>query len=215
MKKLTIIVATVMLLAMSNSCSDEFLTKEPLGVTSENLFYSEKGIDAMLTGTYAIVRGSSLWEVSWGASIQNWTYGSAASDDAYKGSEITDQTPVNDIEKWAVPTNNGYPADKWRLTIGMGVDRANRTLKVIKKTEDAKTITAEQAKKFRAEVYFLRALFNFEARLVFGDYIPILLEDTEDPLLVPNKNPEGAVLTHIINDLKFAWENLQIGRAHV
>jgi starch-binding outer membrane protein, SusD/RagB family len=218
MKKLTIIVATVMLLAMSNSCSDEFLTKVPPGSTSENVFYTAKGIDALLTGTYAIVRGSSLWEVSWGASIQNWTYGSAASDDAYKGSEITDQTPVNDIEKWAVPTNNGYPADKWRLTIGMGVDRANKTLKVIKITEDAKTITAEQAQKFRAEVRFLRALFNFEARLVFGDYIPLLTEETEDPKLVSNVNPEGTVLTHIINDLKFAWENLpetqaQVGRA--
>ena len=218
MKKLTIIVATIMLLAMSNSCSDEFLTKVPLGSTSENVFYTAKGIDALLTGTYAVVRGSSLWEVSWGASIQNWTYGSAASDDAYKGSEITDQVPVNDIEKWAVPTNNGYPADKWRLTIGMGVDRANKTLKVIKITEDAKTITAEQAKKFRAEVRFLRALFNFEARLVFGDYIPILTEETVDPKLVSNVNPEGAVLTHIINDLKFAWENLpekqaQVGRA--
>ncbi|MDP2113407.1 MAG: RagB/SusD family nutrient uptake outer membrane protein [Bacteroidota bacterium] len=218
MKKLTIIVATVMFLAMSNSCSDEFLTKVPPGSTSENVFYTEKGIDALLTGTYAVVRGSSLWEVSWGASIQNWTYGSAASDDAYKGSEITDQVTVNDIEKWAVPTNNNYPADKWRLTIGMGVDRANKTLKVIKKTEDAKTITAEQAKKFRAEVRFLRALFNFEARLVFGDYIPILTEETVNPALVSNKNPEGAVLTHIIKDLKFAWENLpekqaQVGRA--
>ena len=218
MKKLTIIVATIMLLAMSNSCSDEFLTKVPLGSTSENVFYTAKGIDALLTGTYAVSRGSSLWEVSWGASIQNWTYGSAASDDAYKGSEITDQVPVNDIEKWAVPTNNGYPADKWRLTIGMGVDRANKTLRVIKITEDAKTITAEQAQKFRAEVRFLRALFNFEARLVFGDYIPILTEETVDPKLVSNKNAEGAVLTHIINDLKFAWENLpekqaQVGRA--
>lgn len=218
MKKLTIIMATIMLLAMSNSCSDEFLTKVPLGSTSENVFYTAKGIDALLTGTYAVARGSSLWDVSWGASIQNWTYGSAASDDAYKGSEITDQVPVNDIEKWAVPTNNGYPADKWRLTIGMGVDRANKTLKVIKITEDAKTITAEQAQKFRAEVRFLRALFNFEARLVFGDYIPILTEETVDPKLVSNVNPEGAVLTHIINDLKFAWENLpekqaQVGRA--
>lgn len=218
MKKLSIIVVTIMLLAIANSCSDEFLTKVPPGSTSENVFYTEKGIDALLTGTYAIVRGSSLWEVSWGASIQNWTYGSAASDDAYKGSEITDQVPVNDIERWVVATNNGYPADKWRLCIGMGVDRANKTLKVIKKTEDAKSITAEQAKKFRAEVYFLRALFNFEARLVFGDYIPILTEDTEDPKLVKNVNADGAVLAHIIKDLKFAWENLpekqaQVGRA--
>lgn len=218
MKKIAIIVVTSLMLAMSNSCSDDFLTKEPLGATFENSFYNEKGIDALLTGTYSMVRGSSLWEVSWGASIQNWTYGSAASDDAYKGSEVTDQVPVNDIERWEVTPTNGYPADKWKLCIGMGVDRANKTLRIITKTEEARVITAEQAKKFRAEVLFLRALFNFEARLVFGDYIPILTETTEDPTKVTNVNAEGAVLTHIINDLKFAWENLpekqaQVGRA--
>ena len=52
-----------------------------------------------------MVKGSALWTVSWGASITNWTYGSAASDDAYKGSEITDQVPVNEIERWEVVTD--------------------------------------------------------------------------------------------------------------
>lgn len=196
------------LLTMSYSCSEEFLTKAPLGSTSENVFYDAKGIDALLIGTYAMVGGSSLWEISWGASIQNWTYGSAASDDAYKGSEEGDQTPVNDIERWAVQPTNEYPSHKWKLCIGMGVDRANKVLKVINATEEAGTITAEQATNYRAEAKFLRGLFNFEAWLVFGDYIPILTEETEDPALVSNVNPAGAVLAHIVSDLLFAADNL-------
>ncbi|MGM0620812.1 MAG: RagB/SusD family nutrient uptake outer membrane protein [Bacteroidota bacterium] len=218
MKKLSIIMAAILLLAMSFSCSEEFLTKEPLGSTSENVFYDETGIDALLIGTYAMVTGSSLWEVSWGASIQNWTYGSAASDDAYKGSEVGDQAPANEIERWETLTTNNYPADKWRLNIGMGIDRANKTMKVINATEEAGTIDAATADKFRAEVRFLRGLFNFEAWLVFGNYIPILTEETEDPTQVSNENPDGAVLNHIISDLEFAWNNLpatqsQPGRA--
>jgi starch-binding outer membrane protein, SusD/RagB family len=217
MKKIAIAMVMTVLLTISFSCSDEFLTKEPMGATSENVFYNAKGIDALMTGTYSMIRGSALWTVSWGASIQNWTYGSAASDDAYKGSEVTDQVPVNDIERWEVTPTNGYPADKWRLCIGMGVDRANKTIKVIKKAEADKAITADQAKRFMAEVRFLRALFNFEARLVFGDYIPILTEDTPDPKAVTNVNAEGAVLKHITDDLKFAADNLpetqtQVGR---
>lgn len=205
------------LLTMTYSCSDEFLEKAPLGKTSENVFYDAKGIDALLIGTYAMVGGSSLWEISWGASIQNWTYGSVASDNAYKGSIESDQTPVNDIERWAVQSTNGYPSNKWKLCLGMGVDRANKTLNVINITEEAGTITAEEANKFRAEARFLRALFNFEAWLVFGDYIPILTEETEDPALVSNVNPAGAVLAHITGDLKFAADNLppsqsQVGR---
>jgi hypothetical protein len=215
MKKLKIILAAFVLVAMGYSCSEEFLTKEPLGSTSENVFYNSKGINALLTGTYSMVRGSSLWDVSWGASIQNWTYGSAASDDAYKGSEISDQTPANDIERWEVTTNNGYCADKWKLCIGMGVDRANKTIRIINATEKAGTITAAQATKFRAEARFLRGLFNFEARLVFGDYIPILTEETVDPKVVKNVNAAGAVLAHIVGDLKYAYENLPETQAEV
>jgi len=214
MKKLSIYSVTLFM-AFFLSCSEEFLTKAPLGSTSENVFYSKKGIDALLIGTYSMVRGSALWDVSWGASIQNWTYGSVASDDAYKGSEITDQTPVNDIEKWAVTPTNGYPADKWKLCFGMGVFRANKVLNVIKKTEADGTITAAQATQFRAETKFLRGLFNFEARLVFGDYIPILTEETVDPTTVKNVNADGVVLANIIADLKYAWENLPETQAQV
>jgi starch-binding outer membrane protein, SusD/RagB family len=109
-------------------------------------------------------------------------------------------------------------AHKWQLTLGMGVFRANTALNVVNQALELGTITEEQATDYRAELRFLRGLFNFEARLVFGDYIPIITEDTEDPAQVSNENPEGAVLNHIISDLQFAWENLpatqsQPGRA--
>ena len=218
MKKLSILLVIAILLTMSYSCSEDFLTKEPPGSTSENVFYDAKGIDALLIGTYAMVGGSSLWEISWGASIQNWTYGSAASDDAYKGSEITDQTPVNDIEHWVVQPTNNYPADKWQWAFGMGVDRANKTIKVINKSEEDGTITAAEADQFRGQARFLRALFYFEARLVFGDYVPILTEETEDPTQVSNVNPDGAVLDFIVDDLTYAASVLpatqsDVGRA--
>lgn len=193
-------------MAISYSCSDAFLDKAPLGSTSENVFYSEKGINALLTGTYGMVKGSALWTVSWGASIQNWTYGSVASDDAYKGSEVGDQAIVNEIERWEVQTTNNYPAEKWRLNIGMGVNRANITLNVINKTEGLSEATA---KKYRAEARFLRGLFNFEAWLVFGDKIPLIPEDKVDVAKeITNVNPAGAVLKFIVDDLKYAWENL-------
>ena len=70
MKKLSILMVIVFLLTMSYSCSEDFLTKEPPGSTSENVFYDATGIDALLIGTYAMVGGSSLWDISWGASIQ-------------------------------------------------------------------------------------------------------------------------------------------------
>ncbi len=216
MKKLSIIVATCFLMAISFSCADSFLDKKPLGSTSEDVFYSEKGVNALLTGAYSMVKGSALWTVSWGASITNWTYGSVASDDAAKGSYVGDQIPINEIERWEVSTTNKYPADKWILNIGMGVNRCNTVLNVITKTTGLATATATSLK---AEARFLRGMFYFESWLVFGDKIPLITEDKVDVAsTISNDNAAGVVLKFIIDDLSFAAANLpakqtQVGRA--
>jgi len=216
MKKLSIIMASVFLMAISFSCADSFLDKKPLGSTSEDVFYSEKGVSALLTGAYSMVKGSALWSVSWGASITNWTYGSVASDDAGKGSYIGDQIPINEIEQWNMSTTNNYPADKWLLNIGMGVNRCNIVLNVIAKTP---TLAAATATEFQAEARFLRGLYYFESWLVFGDKVPLIPEDKVDVAnTISNDNAAGAVLKFIEDDLAFAAANLpakqsQPGRA--
>lgn len=216
MKKLSIIMAAVFLTALSFSCSDSFLDKKPLGSTSEDVFYSEKGINALLVGAYSMVKGSALWTVSWGASITNWTYGSVASDDGAKGSYIGDQIPINEIEQWNVSTTNNYPADKWVLNIGMGVNRCNIVLNTIAKTKDLPAATAAELK---AEARFLRGMYYFESWLVFGDKVPLIPEDKMDVAnTISNDNAAGAVLKFIEDDLAFAAANLpekqaQPGRA--
>ena len=195
----------ILVLFLSFSCSEDFLSKVPQGVPSQNYFYNEKGIDALLTGTYSMIRGSSFWEISWGASIQNWVYGSVASDDAYKGSENTDSGDISDIERWEPWLGSPYVADKWKWAFGLGIVRTNLVLKVI---AQSKNVPTEKLAEFSAETLFLRALFYFEAWLVFGDMIPLVTEATKDPSQVSNVNPQGKVLEFIIQDLKFAWENL-------
>jgi hypothetical protein len=211
MKKLSIIVATCFIMAISFSCADSFLDKKPLGSTSEDVFYSEQGVTALLTGAYSMVKGSALWTVSWGASITNWTYGSVASDDAAKGSYVGDQIPINEIERWEVSTTNNYPADKWVLNIGMGVNRCNTVLNVIAKTT---TLPAATASELKAEARFLRGLYYFESWLVFGDKIPLIPEDKVDvAATISNENAAGAVLKFIIDDLTFAAANLPAKQA--
>src|SRR5690606_12023322 len=176
MKNILIIKAALLLLTVNFSCTEKFLDHEPLGSTSENVFYNEKGLNALVIGTYAVVGGIAPG-TEHGASIQNWAYGSMMSDDAYKGSEFTDAVPYNSLERWETLTDNIYVAEKWRATLGAGVNRSNMVLKVIKETPD---IDEAKKTKLQAEVRFLRALFNFEAWLVFNN-IPIITEDTEDP----------------------------------
>ncbi|HLT06779.1 MAG TPA: RagB/SusD family nutrient uptake outer membrane protein [Cyclobacteriaceae bacterium] len=203
MKNISVILAILIILGSSWSCSEEFLDHKPLGTTSENVFYNENGINALLTGVYGVVSGVAPG-TNYGASIQNWVYGSVMSDDAYKGSEFTDAVPFNSLERWETLTDNIYVAEKWRATIGAGVTRSNMVLKILNDTEG---IDGSTRSRLEGEARFLRALFNFEAWLVFEN-IPIITEDTEDPASVSNINPEGAVLQHIVNDLEFAWNNL-------
>ena len=165
----------------------------------------------MLSGAYSMVKGSALWTVSWGASITNWTYGSVASDDAGKGSYVGDQIPINEIERWEMSTTNNYPADKWILNIGMGVNRCNTVLNVIAKTT---TLPAATATSLKAEARFLRGLYYFESWLVFGEKVPLIPEDKVDvAATISNDNAPGAVLKFIIDDLTFAAANLPAKQA--
>jgi hypothetical protein len=204
MKKAKYIIFLTLIMVFALSCSENFLTKAPLGVTSENIFYDAKGINALLTGTYAMVGGKGdtyeNWDITWGSSVTAWTFGGIAGGDAYKGSTETDQIPINEIERWDIQTTNGYAADKWKWYL-KGVTRANGVLKVLKGT---KNLTAEQATEFEAETRFLRGWFNFEAWLVFKN-IAIIKEDTPDATKVPN-NVDA--MPAIVEDLTFAMNNL-------
>lgn len=206
MKKAKYIIPLALIMTFLVSCSEDFLTKAPLGATSEQDYYDAKGVDILLTGAYAMVGGKGdtyeNWDITWGASVTNWTFGSIAGGDAYKGSTETDQVPVNEIERYDIQTTNGYAGDKWKWYL-KGVTRVNNVMKVIKIVEDKGGFTTEQATAKRAEARFLRAWFNFEAYLVFKN-IAVITEDTPDPTLVPNGDPMPA----IIDDMTFAIANL-------
>jgi starch-binding outer membrane protein, SusD/RagB family len=207
MKKIIISVFTFWLFLTFNSCSDDYFEKIPLGEMSENTFYTEKGIDALLVGAYAQISGVGETHDGRGASIQHGVLGSMSSDDAYKGNEESDGSFMNPIERWEVPTDNRMTHEFWRVWYGTNVVRANTIIEVANKIEDQGIISATKATQVRAEAHFLRGLAYFELWLQFQN-IPIITEETEDPAQVSNVNPEGAVLEQIISDLKFARENL-------
>lgn len=199
MKKLVYILVVSCTLTTLFDCSENFFDKQPLGTTAGSVFLTEQGLDALLLGSYGILSTSER-----GGDITNFIWGSMASDDSYKGSELTDDTPLNYHERWEVMTDHRYTAEKWQWAFD-GINRINEILKIIDIIEG--DLTETTIKRIKSEALFLRGLYNFEAWLVFKN-IPIITEQTEDPVLVTNNNPEGAVLEHIINDLEFAWLNL-------
>jgi len=202
MKK--VIVFAFVFLALIYSCSEDFLETVPLGRLSENVFYTEKGVNALLIGAYAMLDGAGAggWggDYAWAGAVTNWVWGSVASDDAYKGTTVSDQIPINPIEKWEVITTNEYVNSKWVANYD-GIARANDVLKVLAKSSG---ISEAKTTQFKAEAMFLRAWFHFELRRIYRA-IPYITEDVEDPTKVPN---DVEVWPMIEADMQFAIDNL-------
>jgi starch-binding outer membrane protein, SusD/RagB family len=201
--KLTILFSMVILL----SCSEDFLVREPISSLAEPVFYNEKGLDALLVGTYAIISNSYQAGFRYAHTPANWIHGSVAADDGYKGSDAGDIQPVHEMEIWNTLPTNVYNTEKWIWAFN-GVTRANNILRIVKGTTD---IIPARKVQVEAEARFLRAFFNFEAWLVYKN-IPIITEETADPKKVPN---DVDILPHIIADLTFAMNNLPANQAVV
>jgi starch-binding outer membrane protein, SusD/RagB family len=214
MKK--IFFAILIILAISYSCSKSFLDTKPTGSASFNTLANETGVNAALIGAYHGLLGSGMnissndftsWP--WAASPSNWVWGSVASDDATKGSDISDQNTIVPIENYTVDASNGYVSDKWNANYD-GISRCNDVLKLI---DAAKDLTPEKAALLKGQVLFLRAWFHFELKRVFNK-IPFITEK-DDAAKVKN---DADVWPKIEEDLKFAVANLpetqaEVGRA--
>ncbi|WP_085537011.1 RagB/SusD family nutrient uptake outer membrane protein [Massilibacteroides vaginae] len=207
MKNILSLTQAVLLIGcMLLPCScDDFLTKEPPGVASGAALETDQGVESLLVGAYAALRGEGRFG---GAMGTDWTYGSGASDDCYKGTESGDQTNFNDVERYTVLPTNAYMAERWRDCYN-GVARSNKVLEFLKVAQKGSSpFTEERAKQVEAEAKFLRAWFHFQANKIFKTipYIKTLEElGGVKPEDVPNKD---AGWDEIENDLQFAIDNL-------
>lgn len=187
------------------SCSEDFLTKEPPGVAAGSVIESSEGVEALLVGSYSTLQGFGRFG---GAMGTDWTYGSGASDEAYKGTSSGDQTNFNAVERYEALPNNAYMAERWRDCYN-GVARSNQVLVFLKSTQASSSpIPAARATQIEAEAKFLRAWFHFKANRVFENIPYVKTLDELGGILpeeVPNDSPgwDG-----IEADLQFAIDNL-------
>jgi hypothetical protein len=132
MKRITSILFIFCLVAAS-SCSDKFLDVQPKAALSATALQNKAGVNALLTGAYALLDGWATPEGayrSYQVGADNWVYGSVASDDAYKGTIAGDQPPISLIEQANIQSDNIYFRGKWR---GMydGIARVNDALQAL------------------------------------------------------------------------------------
>ncbi len=99
MKKKILALTVMVCVGVLTSCGDSFLETTPLGVGNEASLSNKSGLNAVLIGAYSLLDGVGSGPVNT-SSVSNWIYGSIASDDAYKGSDVGDQAQITTIERY-------------------------------------------------------------------------------------------------------------------
>lgn len=177
------------------SCGKDFLETQPYGsVNNDLLATSAKGANALLIAAYSNLDGFSGWDngTPWGGAASNWTFGSIAGGDAYKGSEAGDQPDITPIERGNVDANNPYLDGKWRNYYD-GISRVNGAIKAF---TALKEISASEKATRLAEAKFLRAWFHFDLYRIFRN-VPYIDETLEDVRVGNSTN----ILSKIQGDL--------------
>lgn len=164
------------------ACND-FLTGAPQGALDDKTLANKAGVEGTLIATYRVLDWNTGVGGAWGTAASNWVWGSVTSDDAYKGSEASDQPPITDIElfNWSTGgVQDEYLNDKWQGSYE-GVVRSNATLRLLASVvEDSPTeISQSDQSSIKGEALFLRAHFHFEAWKMWEN-IPYYTELDED-----------------------------------
>ena len=214
MKKVSrqpLLLGTAMILGLGTiyGCKD-FLAEAaaPQGSLNEQTLANQAGVEGTLIAAYRGLDFTDGVGGTQGSAASNWIWGSIVSDDAYKGSESSDATGLNDVEQyhWGTADAEGWYNDKWRAMYD-GVVRSNATLRLLKSVQKSNptAITATAATQIEGEATFLRAHYHFEAWKMWGN-VPYYREDDTD---VRKSNLQSAaVVTEILKDLDAAIAKL-------
>ena len=172
----------ILLGGVTYSCSD-FLNAVPQGTLNEATLTNAAGVEGSLIATYRALDCTNSTNADWGCAASDWAFGSVPSDEAYKGSEASDQPGVTDLElyNWTTGSADDYLNTKWNA-VYEGVFRSNATLRLLHRVRAEKPTEIDNAtaQSIEGEAKFLRAHYMFEGMRMWGA-VPYYYEnDTTD-----------------------------------
>lgn len=212
-----IIPGTLALLSVSYSCKN-YLDKNPTGVLNQNVLANKAGVEGLLIGAYSMLDGVYQGQAvdAWETSVDNWSFGGIASDDAYKGSNPTDQPYAAEIMTHTTSSVNEYVVNKWK-NLYNGIQRANDVLREIPLVTDG-SIDATYKAQLIGEARFLRGIYELEASKIWRN-VPYVDETVTYEAGNFNVGNPGPIWDKIEADFTAAVASLptsqsQVGRAN-
>jgi hypothetical protein len=199
MKKYTLFLIVIFMLSgFTDSCRKDFLNVRPKGSLDQFVLANEKGIEALLVGTYSMLDGVAAvgWNNwTWETTSSNWVFGSIRGLEANFGSDSGDQGDKNEIQNFSETSTQTYLDSKWR-EVYEAISRCNTTIMVINQALADGNIGQSKADLFLKQARILRGWYHFEAWRMWK-MIPYI-DEKSDPVAVTNKED---VRVKIISDL--------------
>jgi hypothetical protein len=212
-----VIPGALTLLSVSYSCKN-YLDKNPTGVLASTVLANKAGVEGILIGAYSMLDGVYQGQAvdAWETSVDNWSFGGIASDDAYKGSNPTDQPNAAEIMTHTTSVVNEYVVNKWK-NLYNGIQRANDVLRELPQVTDG-SIDPTYKAQLIGEARFLRGVYELEASKIWRN-IPYVDETVTYDAGNFNVGNPGPIWDKIEADFAAAVAVLpttqtQIGRAN-
>ena len=186
---------TILLLVIVFSGCKDFLNKAPQGNLTQTDF-PVTAADALLAtnATYSTIRN---WYFSYGG----YPILDIMSDDAYKGSNPSDQeTTVGPYDNFTINASQDG-LDRWWTTLYQGIKQANVVINKVPSIQMDPTLRG----RYIAESKFLRAIFYFDLVRAWGG-VPIVT--TLVPPLVLPRSTSDQVYGLVVSDLLSAIDSL-------
>jgi len=196
--KRPIYLIAVIIITMLNSCSDDYLDKQPLDtINTENYPQTAEELIAVVNGAYQPLQWPKLYN------LRMWTSDIMAGNSIVGAGGGTDGIETQDMSNFIVQPDNAGVLDLWRGP-WPGILMANIVL------ETAPTLDIDENIKTRSigEAHFLRAHYYFILARYFGD-VPLMTSPlSSDDNLFPARAPVNEVYELIVSDLLAAIEAL-------
>ncbi|HTF29828.1 MAG TPA: RagB/SusD family nutrient uptake outer membrane protein [Flavitalea sp.] len=200
---LLIITVGSITLVTINACKKTFLEKNPLGSLNQDLIANKAGVNGLLVGAYSLLDNGGT--SGGGYTSGKWIFGGVASDDAHTGTEAAVLQPVPLYENYTDNATTEPVNSKWKVLYA-GVQRANEVLRILPKVPET-ALPADEAIQIKAEAVFLRAVYHFEAAIMWKNipYVDETVDFDNNNYVLSNQEP---VWPKIEADFQFAADNL-------
>ena len=187
----------VMSVFLYGGCTN--LDENPIGILApESFFKTENDVEMAVLGAYKYFTTEALWG-------RRYTTAIALLDDMHDIGDIGTSIERIEINDHTINAANGMIVTFWPVFY-QAIGAANAAENALTKI----SITNQQkANELEAEARIIRAFCYYHLVRIFGD-IPYIGEYASDPWAIANisKTPASEVYEYIIEDCKFAEQNL-------